>query len=124
MLRDAYRFTPGEGWRKLADLPRVALAAPTPAPHLGENHLLLLGGEDGAQAHLPLQEHRGFRRDVLAYDLTADHWAPRGEVPFSLVTSPLVEWRERIVVPGGEARPGIRSVEVWAADRLEKDAAD
>jgi N-acetylneuraminic acid mutarotase len=120
MLRDAYRFTPGRGWRRLADLPRVALAAPTPAPAVGATQLLVLGGEDGAQAHLPLQEHRGFPRGVLAYDVTTDTWSKSGEVPFSLVTTPVVLWHERVVVPGGESRPGFRSVEVWAADARMK----
>jgi N-acetylneuraminic acid mutarotase len=116
MLRDAHRFTPGLGWRRLADLPRVALAAPTPAPAVGSARLLVLGGEDGAQAHLPLKEHRGFPRDVLAYDASSNTWTNAGKLPFSLVTTPVVRWQDRIIVPGGEARPGIRSTEVWAGE--------
>jgi hypothetical protein len=29
---------------------------------------------------------------------------------------PVVEWRGRAVIPGGEVRPGIRTPEVWTLD--------
>jgi N-acetylneuraminic acid mutarotase len=111
-LRDAYRYTPGAGWKRLADLPRVAVAAPTPAPVAG-GKLLVIGGDDGAQAAVAQTAHRGFPRDVLAYDPESDTWSRAGEVPFSLVTTTLTTWRGEIVIPGGEARPGVRSTEVW-----------
>ena len=111
-LRDAYRFTPTAGWQRLADLPRVAVAAPGLAP-LVNGRLLVVGGDDGAQAALAPTAHRGFPRDILAYDPATDRWTQAGEVPFSLVTTPLTIWRNRIVVPGGEARPGVRSPRVW-----------
>jgi N-acetylneuraminic acid mutarotase len=111
-LRDAYRFTPATGWRRLADLPRVAVAAPGLAPWV-DGQLLVIGGDDGAQAALAPTAHQGFPRDVLAYDPVADKWTRRGDVPFSLVTTPLAVWRGQLVVPGGEARPGVRSPRVW-----------
>ena len=57
----------------------------------------------------------GFARDVLAYDPVSDQWSRAGEVPFSLVTTSATIWQGRHVVPGGEARPGVRSTAVWAA---------
>lgn len=111
-LRDGYRYTPGSGWRRIADLPRPAVAAPTPAPASGRSQLLIIGGDDGKQAATPPTEHKGFPRDVLLYDTLTDSWAARGEVPFSLVTTPAVVWNGHIIVPGGEARPGIRSPEI------------
>ena len=113
LLRDAHRFTPGDGWRRLADLPRVAVAAPSPAPVV-DGQLLVLGGDDGAQLNSPPTEHRGFPRDVLAYDPRTDRWKTLGTVPFSLVTTAITEWLGRIVIPGGEQRPGVRSTEVWS----------
>lgn len=113
-LRDAYRYDAATGWRRIANLPRVAVAAPSPAPHHG-GELLVLGGDDGAQVNVAPTAHRGFPRDVLAYDPAADQWRRRGEMPFSLVTTTLTTWRDRIVIPGGEARPGVRSTAVWAA---------
>lgn len=114
-LRDAYRYTPGAGWKRIADLPRVAVAAPSPAPDVG-GKLLVIGGDDGVQASVAPTEHQGFPRDVLSYDPKADGWTRVGEVPFSLVTTTLAEWRGRIVIAGGEQRPGVRSPAVWAAE--------
>ncbi|MFM8470818.1 MAG: galactose oxidase, partial [Limisphaerales bacterium] len=34
-LRDAYRYTSGKGWQRIADLPRAAGAAPSPPPTVG-----------------------------------------------------------------------------------------
>ncbi|MDP3071468.1 MAG: hypothetical protein Q8N18_14350 [Opitutaceae bacterium] len=113
-LRDAYRFTPAGGWQRLADLPRVAVAAPALAP-LVQGKLLVLGGDDGAQLGVDPTAHRGFPRDMLAYDPDANTWSRTGEMPFSLVTTSLAIWRGQLVVPGGEARPGVRSTQVWAA---------
>ena len=111
-LRDAYRYTPGHGWKRIADLPRVAVAAPSPAPVI-EGRILILGGDDGSQVATPPADHRGFRRDVLAYNPTTDKWETAGTLPFAHVTTAAVRWRERVVVPSGEIRPGIRSPEVW-----------
>ncbi len=113
-LRDAWRYAPRDGWRRLADLPRPVVAAPTPAP-LVDGRLLVLGGDDGAQVSVAATEHRGFPREVLAYDPAANTWSRADSLPFSHVTTPAVAWRGRIVVPGGEVRPGIRSPETWAA---------
>lgn len=114
-LRDAYRYTPGAGWKRIADLPRVSVAAPSPAPDVG-GKLFVIGGDDGAQASVAPTVHKGFPRDVLAYDPVVDAWTHAGEVPFSLVTTTPAEWRGKIVIPGGEQRPGVRSSAVWAAE--------
>ena len=112
-LRDAWRYTPGKGWKRLADLPRSAVAAPSPAPVMN-GKLLLLGGDDGLQASTPPTEQKGFARDILAYDPKTDQWERLGELPFSHVTTATVSWAKHVVVPTGEIRPGVRSPEVWA----------
>jgi N-acetylneuraminic acid mutarotase len=114
-LMDAYRYQPGQGWRKLADLPRVAVAPPGPALAMGKSQLLILGGDDGAQVATPPSSHVGFRRDVLAYDVIRDAWTTAGKLPFAIVTTSAVRWNDLIVVPGGEIRPAVRTTEVWAA---------
>ena len=112
-LRDAYRFTPGKGWKRIADLPRAAVAAPSPAIVDGKR-LLIVGGDDGSKVDFkPVSEHPGFPRDVLAYDSERDAWSVAGEVPFSIVTAPLVSWQGRSVIPSGEVRPRVRAPEVW-----------
>jgi len=118
-LRDAYQFTPGRGWKRIADLPRVAVAAPSPAPLVGDQ-LLLIGGDDGAQVNAPPTVHRGFLQEVLAYKLSSRKWSTVGETPFALVTTPSIEWNGHIVIPGGEVRPGVRSTEVWSATRVKQ----
>jgi N-acetylneuraminate epimerase len=113
-LRDAYRFTPGQGWQRLADLPRSTVAAPSPSFAMGQAHVLVLGGDDGSQLGTPPRKHPGFPRVVQAYHPVTNTWTGLGSLPFSLVTTTGVMWDGRIVVPGGETRPGVRSTEVWA----------
>ncbi len=124
-LRDSYRYRPDkpeEGWKRVADLPGPLVAAPAIAE--GASTILVFGGDDGTNA-ARVQElkdrHPGFRRDVLAYDTTADQWgvasglfASSGALPVGLVTTPAVRWNDAIVIPGGEDRPGHRSASVLA----------
>lgn len=113
-LRDAYRYTPRKGWKRIADLPRVSVAAPSPAPAIGKAQLLVMGGDDGAQLNATPAEHKGFPRDVLAYNLQQDKWTVAGQLPFSKVTVPVAEWHGKFIVISGEQKPGIRSPEVWS----------
>ncbi len=113
-LRDAWRYTPGKGWKRLADLPRVAVAAPSPAPVVN-GKLFVIGGDDGSQVNAPPNQHTGFRHDVLAYDPKMDRWESMGNAPFAHVTTTAVLWKQRIVIPSGEVKPGIRSPEVWSS---------
>lgn len=113
-LRDAYRFTPGKGWTRLADMPRATVAAPSPALTT-ESTLRIVTGDDGARVNFtPVREHPGFPRDVLAYDAVHDAWSRAGEVPFSRATVTAVEWLGQYVIPNGEVRPRVRTPEVWA----------
>ncbi len=112
-LRDGWRFTPGQGWRQIADAPQVSVAAPTPMPASG-GRLLLIGGDDGAQLLVDPLEHRGFPRQVFAYAPGENAWAQTGMVPLGLVTTPAVIWEGRVILPGGEKKPGFRSTEVWS----------
>ncbi|MCB1211695.1 MAG: galactose oxidase [Verrucomicrobiales bacterium] len=112
-LRDAYRFDPGKGWKRLADLPRAAVAAPSPAA-LVDGRLMIVTGDDGANVTFePVKEHPGFPKDALLYDATADAWSTQGGVPFSRATACTAVWQSRYIVPNGEVRPRVRSPEVW-----------
>jgi N-acetylneuraminic acid mutarotase len=84
--------------------------------------LLVIGGDDGAQVALAPTAHQGFPRNTLAYRPSDNTWSNAGEVPFSLVTTTLTTWRGQIVVPGGEAHPGVRSTRVWSAPVAEHPA--
>ena len=113
-LREAWRYTPGKGGKRLADLPRVAVAAPSPAP-VWNGKLLVIGGDDGSQVKTPPPEHQGFRQDVMAYDPKKDRWEQLSDAPFAHVTTSAVPWKDRLVIPSGEIQPGLRSPEVWSA---------
>ena len=114
-LTDAYSYHPGSGWKRLADMPRPAVAAPSPAPVLDNSRILVLSGDDGTKVNFqPLDQHPGFAKDVLAYDTASNTWAKAGEVPLTQVTVPAVAWRGRHVIPNGEIRPGVRTPEVWS----------
>jgi N-acetylneuraminic acid mutarotase len=118
-LRDAYRYDPDRGWTRLPDLPRPAVAAASPAPHLG-GVLAILGGDDGSLVGQDPERHPGFRRDVLGFDAAAGRWDVIGEMPFSLVTTVAVPWGGGVVIPGGESRPGVRSPAAWMGEVAPK----
>lgn len=114
-LTDAYRYRPGKGWEKLADLPHPVAAAPALA---SGGKLLVFGGDDGAYAQRiwELKEaHPGFRRDILTFDPATGIWRQEGSLPVGLVTTSAVRWGKRIVIPGGEDRPGHRAARVLSA---------
>ena len=113
-LNDAWSYQPVTGWKKLPDMPRVAVAAPNPAPVI-DSKIYILGGDDGVNVNfMPKEKHPGFPRSILVFDVKTQSWSQAGDVPFSLVTTNAVPWNGQIVVPGGEARPGVRSPQVWS----------
>ncbi|HEX3872140.1 MAG TPA: hypothetical protein VHV77_16965 [Pirellulales bacterium] len=119
-LRDAWRYRPGDGWLRLADLPRAVVAAPSPALQSSQGTLLVCSGDGGTHVDFkPETSHPGFSRDALAYDIRADRWTVAGPVPFSRATVPTVAWRDSFVIPSGEERPGYRSPAVWALQRSD-----
>ncbi|MDB6023087.1 MAG: N-acetylneuraminate epimerase [Pedosphaera sp.] len=72
-LTDAYCFVPGHGWKRIADLPRAAVAAPSPAADFGDQ-LLIVSGDDGRLVNFePKSAHPGFPRTVLYYESRADN---------------------------------------------------
>jgi len=119
-LRDAYRFTPGEGWKRLADLPRAAVAAPSPAL-ASDSGLVVISGDDGMNtAFQPVKEHPGFPRNALLYAPESDTWSLLPETPLSRATVPVVTWKDRFVIPNGETRPRVRTPEVWSVQVPEQ----
>lgn len=119
-LADAYRYTPGKGWKRLADLPRPIAAAPSPAP-TDESGFYILGGDDGSQVSVGPDKHRGFNRNVLRYDLKTEQWVETAEVASPRVTVPCVAWEKSWVIPSGEARPGVRSPDVTIFTTAKKE---
>lgn len=112
-LREAWRYRPGRGWRRLADLPRATVAAAGPAPSVAGGFLVISGDDGSRVGFRPPERHPGFPRGVLRYDVGADRWREWGAAPFSRATVTVVSWAGRWVVASGETRPGVRTPEVW-----------
>jgi N-acetylneuraminic acid mutarotase len=129
-LTDAYCYTPGKGWKKLADLPRPVVAAAGPAVAYHNNQLLIFGGDDGVLADNAAtlkEKHPGFSDDILSYNTTTNKWASAGKIKtnklsdaagnpnkshWAPVTTTSVLWQGALVIPGGEVRPAVRTSRV------------
>lgn len=138
-LTDAFRYKPGSGWEEIADLPHAVAAAPSPAYAAPAGSLLVFGGDDGSLAQRAgtlRDEHPGFRTDILAYKAELDAWRIDGAVftdkqpdpalspnvsTWAPVTTPLVTWGDRVVLPMGEVRPGVRTNRVLVATVSTKE---
>jgi N-acetylneuraminic acid mutarotase len=111
-LKDAYRYTVGAGWTKIAELPQAVVAAPSPA-FTDQRRLVIFGGDDGSLVSGDPTTHPGFPNKILSYDPSADEWESVGEMPaMPPVTVPLVVWKDHVVIPGGEIRPSVRTTKV------------
>lgn len=130
-LRETWRYTATGGWKRLADLPKPCVAAPSPAPVVrfpdkdgnpDRTVALLLAGDDGSLAGFqPPEHHPGFPGSILRYDFAADRWEMSGQVPAPRATAPCVAWGTSFIIPSGETRPGVRSPEVWSLSVPERE---
>lgn len=114
-LSDSYRYTEDKRWEKLSDLPRSAVAAPTPAYMDGNSNLLVFGGDDGSFVKIDPQkeQHPGFTKSVLSYNSDGDEWKEIAEqIGDAPVTTSLVVWNNKVIIPGGEIRPAVRTTQV------------
>ena len=119
-LKDAYRYHPETGWKKIADLPASVAAAPTPAYASGQSSLQIFGGDDGklaATAAVLKEKHPGFSSRILNYDTLTDTWKSVGKGFTSKppVTTTLTVWNGKVIIPGGEIRPAVRTPNVLIA---------
>ncbi len=113
-LKDSWRYTPDGGWKKLSEMPRPAVAAPVVVPDVaGNSSLFVVGGDDGSLVGFePAEKHPGFPGNQLTYNAVTNTWADRGAGPVSVVTAPVVPWKDGAVIVSGEVRPGVRSAQV------------
>ncbi len=107
------------------------------AVRYGSAHILVFGGDDGVEflrrdslgrensrsgglveAFL---DHKGFSNKIFAYHTITDTWTTLDSLDLSLpVVTTAVELNGKIIIPSGEARPGVRSediIEVSIADK-------
>ncbi len=119
-LKDAYRYDPDKGWKRVADLPHAVTAAPSPAP-IDATGFYILGGDDGTQVGVAPDKHRGFGKTILRHDSKTEKWVEAGQLTAPRVTLPCVLWGELWVVASGEVRPGVRSPQVWGFTLAKKE---
>lgn len=119
-LREVWRFSAGK-WKRLADMPRAAVAAASPAPARGGS-LYVISGDDGSQTGLPSPAaHRGFTGEILRYDSRKDAWSVAGELEIPApVTLPTAPWKDGHVLFNGELKPGVRTPQVFLFTPPEK----
>lgn len=118
-LKDAYKYTVTEGWEKIESLPNPVVAAPSPAFTDSKGHLIVFGGDDGTLTAIDPQKekHPGFSRGILSYDIPTNSWSKIGIQPaYAAVTTPLVVWRGKVIIPGGEIMPSVRTTNVVIAE--------
>lgn len=120
-LKDAYQYDPGNGWKRIADLPAAVVAAPSPA-YASNNSLLVFGGDDGkaaAGAAVLREKHPGFSKQVLRYHPLDNTWSVAHQIPAPApVTTTLTIWNGKVVIPGGEVRPAVRTPKVLQYDEI------
>jgi SSS family transporter len=126
-LNDAWSYQPGTGWKALAEMPRPAVAAPSPAPAVGVSHLFVIGGDDGSLANFePKSRHPGFPRGILQYDCVTNTWAEAAKLPDPLVppvVATVAGWRGQWIIPSGERRPAVRTTQVLAGTPIQSKAS-
>lgn len=108
-LTDGYAYMPGKGWEQVADVPAPVVAAP--AVGYGTAHIIVASGDDGSNFERTAElgdGHPGFPATVRAYHTITGTWVEAGEAPHAFVTTQAVVWQDRVVIPGGEDRPGHR----------------
>jgi N-acetylneuraminate epimerase len=123
-----------DSWKEGPALP-VALSAAL-AVTTEDQRILLFGGDDGRtfsrveallgqisraedstqraelveQKNQLLRNHPGFQRTIYQLSLTENTWTGAGILPFEApVTSQALIWKNRIFLPSGEIRAGVRS---------------
>ena len=130
-LKDCWELDVSLGsWKRLADLPEAKSAAPSMAVPIGASSLLMLGGvsvefwKDQVAARPEINGqgmgHPGFPASILSYNTVTDRWAEAGSLPlagtFAPVTTPVVFWDDKVIIPTGEIKPGVRSPQVLIAE--------
>lgn len=112
-LKDSFRYTPAEGWVKLADLPFPVSAAASPAP-VAAGDIFLIGGVDGSGSGARPQDFVHVPQRIQCYSPSTNSWRPAGNAPAGRVCVTATEWMNAWILPSGEQSPGVRSPEVWS----------
>lgn len=63
-----------------------------------------------------LESHPGFSNEILLYNTQKNIWLSNGFIPFNAsVTTNLVQWADKIIIPSGEIKAGVRTPRIISA---------
>lgn len=109
-LKDAFVFDLKKNqWKKIAAPPRAAYYSPSIA--LGQTHILLFSGSDGHDAVTAIEQQDNYHMpaDVLAYHTITNTWIKCDSVPAGIAGATAIRWDNKLMLVGGELRPGVRT---------------
>jgi SSS family transporter len=99
-------------WERLPDIPYPVFGPP--AIPYGLSNIFLFSGSDGHDSDriLEIKDKYQFRTDVLSINTITKEWSVIGELPYGIVCTPAFYWDDKIVIPGGEIRPSVRTAQI------------
>ncbi len=113
-LKDTWQYSSAGGWKKMADLPRSVLGAPSPAFPVGQSHFMVFGGDDGTLVGEDVHPN-----GVLAYHTATNTWVEYADMDDTgtgaSVAAPGVEVDGTYIAPGGQVQPGTTTTRVYTA---------
>ncbi len=115
-LKDAFSFDIKRNqWKQINSLPRAALFSPT-IP-LGQTHVIIFSGSDGHDAAKAIEQQDDYHmvKDVLAYHTITDTWITLDNIPTGVAGATAIRWHNKVMLVGGELRPGVRTPEIQVA---------
>lgn len=109
-LKDGFSYDPRRNkWKPMEAMPRAAFYSS--ALPLGQTHVLLFSGSDGHDADkaIELGDNYHMPNNVLAYHTITNTWTEFSNMPAGVAGAAAVRWNNRLLLVGGELRPGVRT---------------
>ena len=116
-LKDAFSFDMKRNqWKQIHNLPRAALFSPSMP--LGQTHVIIFSGSDGHDADKAIEQQDDYHmvKNVLAYHTITDTWITLGNIPTGVAGATAIRWHNKIMLVGGELRPGVRTPDIQVAN--------
>ncbi|MRG44957.1 sodium/solute symporter [Chitinophaga sp. SYP-B3965] len=115
-LQDAYAYDIRKNkWKSLTPIPRPAWYSP--AITLGQTHVIIFSGSDGHDADKAIAQKDDYHmiKEVLAYHTITNTWIKLNDVPTGVAGATAVRWNNKLMLVGGELRPGVRTSQIQIA---------
>ena len=116
LLKDVWEYRPKlDTWAQKSDSPTCLMAGT--GFEYGQSHLFVVSGDAGelfGKADELKDDHPGFSKVAWSYHTITDVWQQAGSTPANHVTTNIVNWDNRFILPSGEIRPRVRSAKIWS----------